>query len=415
MKTAIKWIVGGLVLGCGVVGAIFAYRLMSAERQREAEMEAPVQAPSRLARSAERDVQVVLDAETQKRIALQVEAVGEALFRPERIAYGRFQEDPSRSLTLRASVAGFLRKLEDRPWPTLGEKLAEGTPIGRLVPRFAPAERADLQSRLSGARAEVEQAKAALVASQAALARARTLNAEDKNVSDRTLQEAEARVKSDEIRQKSAGELAAFFESALSGNGPAASLSIVAEQGGEVVELLARPGEAVESGQPLLRLARYDSLFARATLAAGERFEGKPSQATIVTVGQEDRPLKGEWVAAAPADPQAPGESHLFRVSAGESGLRPGLAIVAKLELPGEPRKGVVIPSPAVVRFGGKMWAYLEVAEGKFMRREMEDAASLEKGWFVSSGWKAGDKVVVGGAGLLLSEELKSQIQVEGK
>jgi multidrug efflux pump subunit AcrA (membrane-fusion protein) len=391
--------------------------MMSEERQREAEMEAPVRAPSRLARSAERDVQIVLDAETRKRIALQVEPLGEALLRPERIAYGRLQEDPSRSFTLRSPVAGFFRKLEDRACPTLGEQVAEGTPIGRLVPRFAPAERADLQARLSGARAEAEQAAAVLVASRAALARARTLNAEDKNVSDRALQETEARVKSDEIRQKSAGELAAFFEGALAGNGPAASLSIIAEQGGEVVELLARPGEAVESGQAILRLARYDSLFARVTLAAGERFEGKAAQATILPVGHEDRPLKGVWVASAPADSQAPGETHLLRVATGDLGLRPGLAVVAKLELPGEPRKGVLIPSPAVVRFGGKIWAYLEVEPGKFMRRELEDAGSLEKGWFVSAGFKAGDKVVIGGAGLLLSEELKSQIQVkeEGK
>jgi hypothetical protein len=415
MKTAIKAIIGIMALGGLVAGAIFAYRIMSREREMEAEMEKAVQAPSRLARSAERDVQVVLDGDTRKRIALQVETLGEALFRPERIAYGRLQEDPSHSLTLRVPVAGFLRKVEDRTWPALGEKVVDGTLIGRLVPRFAPAERADLHARMSGSRAEAEQAQAALVASRAALSRARTLHAEEQIVSGRALQEAEARVKSDEIRQKSSGELAAFFESALSGNGPTASLSIIAEQGGEVVELLAHPGEAVESGQAILRLARYDSLFARVTLATGERFEGKPSQAAIVPVGYEDWPLKGEWVAAAPADPQAPGETHLFRVAAGELGLRPGLAIVAKLELPGEPRKGVLIPSPAVVRFGGKIWAYLEVADGKFMRREMEEAASLEKGWFVSSGFKAGDKVVVGGAGLLLSEELKSQIQVEGK
>lgn len=415
MKTTLKWVIGGLVLAGLTVGAILAYRAMVEERKREAEMEAPVQAPSHLTRSTERDIQVVLDQETRKLIALQVETLSEALYRPERTAYGRVQEDPSRSLTLRAPVAGFLRKLEDRPWPTLGEKIADGTAIGRLVPRFASAERADLQAKLSAARVEAEQAGAALVASRAALGRAKTLNAEDKNVSDRTLQEAEARVKSDEIRQKSAGELAAFFESALSGNGPAASLSITAEQGGEAVEVLARPGEAVESGQAILRLVRYDSLLARVTLAAGERFEGKAFQASIAAVGQEDHPLKGEWVAAAPADPRAPGETHLFRVTAGDSGLRPGLAVVAKIEVPSDPLMGVLIPTQAVVRFGGKMWAYLEVAEGKFMRREMETAISRDKGWFVSKGFTAGDKVVTGGAGLLLSEELKSQIQVEGK
>ena len=62
-------------------------------------------------------------------------------------------------------------------------------------------------------------AATALVASRATLVRARTLNSEDKNVSDRALQEAEARVKSEETRQKSATELAVFFEGAISGNG----------------------------------------------------------------------------------------------------------------------------------------------------------------------------------------------------
>ncbi len=415
MKTAMKWVIGGLALIGLAAGAIVAYRTMAEERKREAEMEAPIQAPSRLARSAERDVQVVLDAETRSRIALKIETLGEVLHRPQRTAYGRLQEDPSRSLTVRAPVAGFLRKLEDRPWPGMGERIADGASLGRLVPRFAPAERADLQAKLSGARADAEQAGAALVASRAALARAKTLNAEDKNVSDRALQEAEARVKAEEIRQKSASGLVAFFESALSGNGPAASLPIVVEQGGEVAEILSRPGEAVESGQVLLRLVRYDSLLARVTLPAGERFEGKGSQATLSVVGYEDRPLKGEWLAAAPADSQAPGETHLFRVATGESGLRPGLPVVAKLELPGDPLKGVLIPSAAVVRFAGKMWVYLEVADGKFMRREIEEAVFRDAGWFVSTGFKAGDKVVTGGAGLLLSEELKSQIQVEGK
>ncbi len=417
MKPWIKAAIGILVLGGIAAGVIFAYLEMSEERKSEAEMEAPVQAPSRLARGPEREVLVLLDEETRKRIALETQPLAEALYRPERVAYGRLLEDPSGSQSVRAPVAGTLRKIEDRAWPSLGEKVEAGSPLSRLIPRFAPAERADLQARLSSARADAEQAATALGVSRAALVRARTLNAEDKNVSDRVLQEAEARVKSEEARQKSATELATFFEGAITGNGPAAALTIAVEQGGEVVELLARPGEAVESGQGIVRLARYDRLLARVTLPSGDRLDGKPVGARVSPVGYEDQPLKGEWISAATADPQAPGETHLFRVASENTSLRPGVAVVARIELPGEPQRGVLVPSASVVRFGGRVWAYAQVAEGKFMRRELEDGKPAEKGWYASSGWKTGEKVVVSGAGLLLSEELKSQIQVqeEGK
>ena len=48
-----------------------------------------------------------------------------------------------------------------------------------------------------------------------------------------------------------------------------------------------------------------------------------------------------------------------------------------------------------------------------FARREVVQARPVDAGWFVSEGFKPGEKIVVAGAQLLLSEELKSKFQTE--
>ena len=44
---------------------------------------------------------------------------------------------------------------------------------------------------------------------------------------------------------------------------PAAVLVPLVARAGEVVEVLAKPGEALESGQSILRVARFDTMLAR--------------------------------------------------------------------------------------------------------------------------------------------------------
>ncbi len=73
---------------------------------------------------------------------------------------------------------------------------------------------------------------------------------------------------------------------------------------------------------------------------------------------------------------------------------------------------GVIVPRSALIRFGGKTWAYVQLAEGEFSRRELVGAKSVGTGWFAPQGFKSGQGVVTAGAQILLSEELKSQIQV---
>ena len=82
---------------------------------------------------------------------------------------------------------------------------------------------------------------------------------------------------------------------------------------------------------------------------------------------------------------------------------------------PGKTREGVLVPDAAVVWHGGKAWAYVKQGNDRFVRREVSTAQDLPGGWFNAEGFAAGEPVVVSGAQLLLSEELKYQIRNENE
>ena len=73
---------------------------------------------------------------------------------------------------------------------------------------------------------------------------------------------------------------------------------------------------------------------------------------------------------------------------------------------------GVTVPRSAVVRYGGHSWVYVQVRDDVFVRREVTLDRTNDAGWFVRQGLERGDRAVVVGAQMLLSEELKSQIRI---
>jgi biotin carboxyl carrier protein len=276
-------------------------------------------------------------------------------------------------------------------------------------------ERLDVATRLMQARADAAEAEAALATARSSFDSKKKLNAENKGVSDRALEEAESKVKSEEARRSAALQIVQLLESAQS----VASTSQVrfelrAEQAGEVVEAPARPGEAVEAGQVLLRIVRFDALVARVELPLGQRFDEAASTARIVPVGQEECVLVGQRIGlGTAADSAVHGLALLFRVQTPGASLRPGAAVVAQVPAVGGRRTGVTIPRRAVVRLMGKAWAYVLTGEESFTRRELLDAETAGDAWFVTRGFQPGDRVVTDGAQVLLSEELKAQIEQE--
>ncbi|MFZ5926393.1 MAG: efflux RND transporter periplasmic adaptor subunit [Acidobacteriota bacterium] len=416
MSRPVKWIFAA-VAGAGLIGIlVFAFLERRQELAREREREKPIMIPPRISRTAGGDLIIELDRDTQARIGLKSEILASETLYPEIVAYGRLQEDPGASFVVRAPVAGILRRAGSCEWPRLGDVLADGASFGTIEPRLIPFERVDLETRITNAKADVEASQASLDASRAAYERTKALNAKGKNMSDRAVQEAEARLKADEARLAAARKNVAQLEAAAKARAGGAGPVALAARAGEVVEVFAHPDEAVESGQPIVRVARFDSMLARVDLPAGEAADPGISAARIVPVGHEERQVPGVRVSLAPAvDPRTLGQGYLFRVAGLGGMLRPGAAVTAYLRVPGKAATGVLIPYTSLVRHDGKTWVYRQIAEQRFTRQEVKLDRSSSRGWLVTQGVFTGDRIVTVGAQMLLSEELKSQIQILGE
>ena len=180
-------------------------------------------------------------------------------------------------------------------------------------------------------------------------------------------------------------------------------------------QLVAASGKAVADEPPACfqSLANLQSALVRLDVPAGEISEKTPVAAQVLLPGMA-RPVVANFLGrAAATDPQVQGVGFLFLATNAPATLAPGLTLPGFLQLPGEPRHGVVVPDDAVVRADGRAWIYVQTGEADFTRREMSLDQPAAGGWFVTNGVVPGDEVVVTGAQTLLSEERKSEIQVE--
>jgi RND family efflux transporter MFP subunit len=396
---------------CAVAGLLlWSYLDHHAALTSEASADAAIKNPAKVANEGGEPV-VTLDDDVQERMDIKTAALVAMTRRRQVTAYGVLEEDAAGSFILRAPLSGTIQGAA-KAWPVQGETIADGAAIGQIEPRLAPTDRVNLDDRLASAQADVEASQASVTAAQAALTRMRTLNADDKNVSDRAVQDAEARVATEQAKLNGSQRSVRLLTGALASSRNA-SASLELARGGMVVEVLAHPGESVESGQPIMRISRFDKLLARVDVPAGETVAPNLTSASIVPLGNDATPLTGERIGfAASVDPKTQGQPFVFRVTDTTGALRPGLSVTAYLETPGPARSGTVVPRSSVVWQTGKSWVYVQIDKEKFARREVELEDPAAGGWFTRS-LKPGDKVVTRGAQMLLSEEFKSQIRVE--
>jgi multidrug efflux pump subunit AcrA (membrane-fusion protein) len=185
---------------------------------------------------------------------------------------------------------------------------------------------------------------------------------------------------------------------------------IVVPRGGTVTRLLAHPGELVQAGQTLFELTDYRTALAR--IAWPPDGPAPPREVAVSVVGAARR-MRGRLEGPSPeADPLTRGPAFLYRVPAGATVLRPGVAVTAFIAVAASGPPGVEIPADATVQWAALVWAYVERAPGKYARVRVPTGQPVPGGWRVTDGFSPGDRVVVTGAGQLLSEEFRARIVV---
>ncbi len=344
---------------------------------------------------------VTLDAAGREHLGLKLAKLAAASTRDELELNGRIVEDPAQGFVLRAPVSGTLGA--SAAWPGLGSVLASGAVPGSITPRLSVTERLDLAARSAQARTDASVAAEELGAAERELERAAQLNALDKAVSDKSLEEARARVSVARVRRDAArGEEERLKAAPADGDGALAAVPLRVALDGEVLEVLAAPGEALEAGAPILRLVRRSAPLAELELPLGARASARTLR--VQPIAQPGRWLEAEVLARR----AGPGGNAVLVVRLGgdAADLRPGDAIVARLASSDRVLDGVLLPSSAVVRTAGRAWCWVAHGATQLVREPVDLAHPVAGGWVITDAWARGAEVVVEGAQALLSVEL---------
>lgn len=335
MKRPLKIFLGLLLAAAAMIGLIFAFREMSAERASEQEREKPVAAPTRVSRSPDGEIILTLDAETQKRIGLAAAPLSAAAHR--------------------ATRRGFAHVLD-------------ATALTSLLNELALA-------RTNQAASEKELARARVLAAQA-------------NLSEKALLASENAAGRDRLAvQATEDKLALAFGRELANRSDWPDLS--------------------------RSLVLLNAALVRVDLPAGEGLATPPAKARLFAPASDAELFEAEFFAPAiSVEPEFQGQAFLYLVRQTNRRLPRGANLTAILELPGDASAGVIVPRSAVVRSEGHGWAFVQTSDGTFVRREVALTRPTSDGWFVPSGFKPGEKVVVTGAQVLLSEVGKAAIRM---
>lgn len=254
----------------------------------------------------------------------------------------------------------------------------------------------DLLARRQAAQSELMVVEAALVRSREAFRRLSLLHQEGGNIAARQLEEARAQLRADEARVAGARQQLDSLRS-----------EALLVWGKELVST-AFSGES----EIFQRLIDHQEVLVLIALRAGETLPAGAEMIYIAALPDRAQAQPARLVAPAPrTHASLQGETYYFRAAAER--LRTGMRVTAWIPVGSAPEQGVLVPAEAVVWHAGKPWVYVQRDEAHFIRVNLIDPKDLGSGWFVHDNLSAGDRVVLSGGQMLLSEEFRWQIPDE--
>jgi len=251
----------------------------------------------------------------------------------------------------------------------------------------------ELSNNYNRAKAEVQTAQAKLSVSRAVFDRATKLFDQTKAISEAQMQSAEAAFVTDQA-------------SLAAAQAQMRSLTAAAYQDwGSVV------GKSlVDQSEAVVRLIERQEFLLQITLPPGVPLTTAPATAAVES-GKSARTTITFVSPATHIDPKIQGVT-LFYAAPAESGLLPGMNVLAFLPT-GKIIDGVAVAASSVVWWQDRAWVYQRTSPDKFVRVEIATDMPAPGGGYIVAGMPAGVEIVSSGAQMLLSEEFRSQIQVD--
>ena len=343
------------------------------------------------------DGAILLTQQDREALGLTVAPAAEGELPDGIIRFGQVVVPSANEAVVIAPVTGRVR---GAPLVQLGDGVRVGTPIAQLVPVLDAGERISIETQGAQRQGEIDAAEKDLVRAEAEAARARQLAPQV--VSAATLQEAEtvvgtARARLDALRAARAAQTR--VDSAI--------VTIRAPLAGRIVALSADAGASVKSGDVLARVLRPGPLWVDMSVppdeSPGERFE------IVIQTGTVTAHLLSRGGVT-----QADGtrRDRLVVDAADATGLVPGAAVSVRVGRGAT--RGILLPDAAVVPGVDTDVVYVETEPGVFMPRPVRVAARFGRQVRVSTGLRAGDRVVTQGGMALRGEAVRAQLQPAG-
>lgn len=287
------------------------------------------------------------------------------------------------------------------PWPHVGLEVAKGSLLFRLVPRVGDRSLPEIQGEADALAAEAEAARRRVERLDALLKVEATSPAE--------AERARAALVALEARLAAARQ---GLRAAAATGGSARSVEIAAPWPGRVAEVSVSPGQTVSAGTPLARVVRVRPLWLEVSLGPGDAARLRPGRLGLHLrrPGGSD-PLaarSASLIARAPeVDPRTGSLAVILEVDAAAGELPIGSSVEAELLLPSQ-RKGIVVPTSALVQDGGASVVYVQLEGETFSRREVRVEARQGAQAMVE-GLRPRERVVtLGGAAVRRSSLLSS-------
>jgi hypothetical protein len=255
----------------------------------------------------------------------------------------------------------------------------------------------DAKTKFLTLNAELALAKSASAINRAQYQRMKSLNEDDKNVSDRAVQEALILVNADDAKILAAQTQIRNLKSNTQ------------LQWGEALTNLVL-GQA--SATYLTDLLTRKNVLVQISLPVQTEAPKKDSKIQIMPLTGNVNPITAIFVSTSPqSDTNSFGKTFFY--SAPAEFLRTGMRVnVVTDPSKDDDASGVVIPNSAVVWHGGQAWIYVKHENNQFIRKPISTDVETELGWF-NHDMVAGTEIVTKGAQLLLSEEFKFLIKNE--